>query len=64
LQNDLEGVKEFLDDISQFMPQRPSRAGVKGPSAAVKRKSENKETKPKVEEIKTEPKKQEEIWLL
>lgn len=64
LQNDLEGVKEFLDDISQFMPQRPSRAGVKGSSVAVKRKSENKATKSKVEEIKPEPKKQEEIWLL
>lgn len=64
LHNDLDGVKEFLEDIRQFMPQRPSRAGVKNTSVAVKRKTENNTSKSKVEQSKPEPKKQEEIWLL
>ena len=61
-------AKEFLNEISDFMPQRPSRAvkkqKVNAPKApkAVKNKKEAEDTKDKNTE-KTAVKK-EEIWLL
>ncbi len=63
LQNDLDGLKEFLEEICKFMPQRPSRVGVKSVKKAVNN-TENKVKAVKKEESKSEPKKQEEIWLL
>lgn len=64
LQNDLEGLKEFLKGICDFMPKRPSRAGAKNIGAVTKIKTEKKENSSETEENKPQTKRQEEIWLL
>ena len=64
LQNDLDGLKEFLEEICKFMPQRPSRVGLRSAKKEVYNNAEKKVKAVKKEESKPEPKKQDEIWLL
>lgn len=70
LQNSIDGVKAFLEQINTFMPQRPSRASAKKEKSvsAQRKKVVKKEPEPK--NISNEEKneapvsKKEEIWLL
>ena len=69
--NNVDEVKEFLKEISEFMPQRPSRASTekKDKPLSVKRKTVLKK-KPESNKVVKEEKdqapvsKKEEIWLL
>ena len=71
LGNNVDEVKEFLKEISEFMPQRPSRASTekKDKPLSVKRKTVLKK-KPESNKVVKEEKdqapvsKKEEIWLL
>ena len=68
LKKEIDEAKEFLNEISSFMPQRPSRASkdkkVKTPSAKriVKTKKETEAIKD--EKVEKTVEKKEEIWLL
>lgn len=54
LENDFKGLEEFLKNISQYKPSRPSRSG-----STSQKKNLNKQTAEK-----QSPKVKEEIWLL
>ncbi len=66
LSNGTDGVKEFFSRISEYMPQRPSRAAANKSDFTVKRQTQkNKIEKSKqVEQPKPQEIKKEEIWLL
>ena len=71
LQNSADEAKEFLNEISDFMPKRPSRAvSVKGKKTTVTQKSANKKSKVKSNNVNNNENKgetahrKEEIWLL
>lgn len=65
LENGADDAKEFLNEISNFMPQRPSRAvaGKKEKSTSITRKKKKSE-KPVTDKKTEKPAKKEEIWLL
>lgn len=71
LQNSADEAKEFLNEISDFMPKRPSRAvSMKGKKTTVTQKSANKKSKVKANNVNNNENKgetahrKEEIWLL
>lgn len=69
LKNSIDDAKDFLKEISDFMPQRPSRATNAKPKKLSKTVSDAK-NKPKAKEISNNENKEkqvnkkEEIWLL
>ncbi len=72
LDSSLDGLAEFLKEISAYMPERPSRAIVNkektktAPKRPIKNTSAPAKTKPIQKQENPEPvvKKKEEIWLL
>lgn len=63
LQNNVQETKNFLNKISSFMPQRPSRAASQKPVEKMAAKTKIKENIKK-EKYEQPVQKKEEIWLL